>query len=376
MTLLAGTLAAASNVQNSLVEKADHFTITIPAGASSQTYTLPSTFVKDRTAIIFQGQRSGGSMNGANKLCRIELTDGNTVTAKTQVVDAVNDRIVQGQVIQFAAFAVTKVYHDVYFKPSGQAGNNYIGWTTTDRPSERCVVFYLGSNTTNTGQNLQDCAGAIRFELTSPSFTLYGGFITSDSLSNASDVTIGFCIVDFKPGIVKRSSMTSSGSAPSPLPSTSASTLTAISASRQIGNTTSLYGYAGFNYVLGGFQAQLAAMIVNGTGSAANVDRGDSGAFSSGSLQWYGVEFDSKWVKSLQSGNPVLSPTVGTANDTVSSVNLNKSILSYLGCWTDNVSASMYYSTIKMQSATQVRSERVNTATYFSSTSWQLLEFR
>lgn len=167
---------------------------TIPGGSNSDTYTLASTVDPDYTVVFYDGQQiySASTYDAAKNMGRIELTDGDTLTASTSGTIA-SSREFQAVVIEFDPTIVELV----------QSGTITIGASDADEtatlgtaaPTDRSFVMWHGQTTASVAN---DHAGVCAWLQLTNSTTVTA---TRGTSSNANAITVGYSVVTLVDGI-------------------------------------------------------------------------------------------------------------------------------------------------------------------------------
>lgn len=195
-----GALAAASGKTwcgvdmtaggTSYVTSVQPFSITIGNGETSHTATITS--VDTSLAAIFYGGRSTALTLPYTGSVRLELTDATTVTAYRNTADTLTVTAT-GTVVQFTSAAIQSIQHGYVAIPaSAQSATATVSAVTTSN----AALVWLGTETASSSANqVRNLAGATLTDSTT---------VTASFGNNAgAGGKVGFCLVEFKAGIVQ-----------------------------------------------------------------------------------------------------------------------------------------------------------------------------
>jgi len=186
---VAGMMFNASVWGKRYADKIQHVSITISAGATSNTATIASVDTA-KSFVIFLGHTSNLAADQNDRSSpRVSLTNSTTVTAQRNTADGVSTTVVSAVVISTTHYLVESIQQGTVAVTSSTSGTA----TITSVDTTRSAVFYLG----NTGT---DSAASVprRYAVTLTNATT----VTANSNSSAS-ATVGFVVVQFRAAVIK-----------------------------------------------------------------------------------------------------------------------------------------------------------------------------
>lgn len=185
--------------QNSLIKSIQEVEIAIAAAATSNTATLGTTVDKNKSIILWNGTRLSAATNdGAQTDCRVELTNGTTVTAYVTATGGTAIRTVRATVVEFYPFVCDDVSHGTITIANGQF-NNIGNLANNISSSARACHIYLGANSSVTGD-----AQRINSRFAYVDFASFGSPTSLGAYRGGTSgtLTVGYCVVNFRPGIL------------------------------------------------------------------------------------------------------------------------------------------------------------------------------
>lgn len=347
---------------NSLVKSIQEVEITIAAASTSNTATLGTTVVKQNSIVLFHGRRTGSNANRDEINCRIELTNNTTVTASVNSASTnAADRIVRATVVEFYPWAIKNIVHDTL---TITAGNNFntknLGFSVA--VPGNTFIAYLGNTTNNT-------ADSGRISSANAGVILSGSDAQGIRGGSANSVVVGYCAVEFQPGVVQASEVAlinvSSGL------SSNTKVLSSLTNANHV-----LTFWGGAAYTDGFTTEEVMGYLVSAI--SAKVER-SAAASSNSTCYMKFLQFNPKFIKDRQAGQDTF--TAGQATKDISigtGISANR-LVNYIGHKTTNAFSNTEYTlpTIKTKDSDELRLERATGTDfgYVPTVSWEMLEF-
>lgn len=364
---------------NSIIKSIQEVEITIAAASTSNTATLSTTVDKSKSIILFQGRRTASTSNRDEINCRVELTNNTTVTAAVNSASTnASDRVVRAVVVEFHPWVIKNIKHGTI--TIGSLSNSAVDFPLSEFGSQSAdelsaapsVAIHLGETTTNNGDSgrIASAFGNAQVYFSQVGASFQAGILAGRG-ANSGSVTIGYCLVQFQPGIVRA---VQPGNAFTQITSGNAfgtRSLAQINSASKV-----LTALGGWSYVDGFTTEEILGFLVDETSLRA--ERNSSYA-SSGSILLQAVEFYPKWIKSRQSNQSAMDAGVATKDITITAVDTSKSFVHYLGHKTTNAFSNTEYTipTVKLESSTAVRLARATGTDfgYVPTVSFEVIEF-
>lgn len=351
----AGILGAAG--QNSPFKSVQNYEVVIAAGASSQTQSLSTPVNKSRAYAYNNRDRTGASAyNASLHEVSVELTDGNTVTVKTNGTDGSNSRTVSICVVELFEWACIDVQHFVISMSTSETSKSYTLPRQVDpNYSHPC---HTGQNCSSTLQNRDRSLARV-------SMASDGSAVTATRVGSGS-VTLdvyGFVINWRSPAVssVQRFSVTFSGNVISS---------TAALSSVDTAKTMLYYGGCTNN----AFQSQnLRGELTDGTTVTATC--GATSTDSSRVLNGTAVVFKGDYVKSENHGAAQIASGNTTTDNTITAVVQNKTLIHSCGWSSDTGASNVNHSSVYPTSTTNIREQRGITGSN-NNHAWRALEVK
>lgn len=329
----------ARSVTGPFIVSAQQVTITIGSLASSATATI-SAVDTSKSFLVFGGYTTTSSVRNVSACQpRIELTNGTTVTAYRDSTISTTSTTVKCTVLEFNSRFIKSVQRGTI----SIAGTNSATATISAVDPANSVSIYLGSTCTNT--------------TTSNSFFISYNVLTDATTVTAttaavSNSTVGFCVVEFQPNIIKSVQQ-------NVFTSTSSATVETSSI-----NTVSLNDSVMF---FGGYSTLASAFVNIGycrlaAPNSISFEREGTATFTRTYSNTV-VEFYPGVIKRVQR---FLSPQVSSAtlDTTISPVSLSASgVINLMQSGPATVDPSQYYMTGELTTSTNFRSTTVTSNT-------------
>ena len=327
--------------------------ITIPAGATSQTYTLPIS-VGAKTFFVYQhftDTNTGGT--ASEVLARLELTNSTTVTAYRNTSDATFTTTINAVLVDGTDLLIDSVeYGTISISGSPSTGTASISSVDTSRS----VVFPLGNTTTNTSSTPNGKNAAV----TLTNATTVTGRIGVNSVT----ATAGFVVVQFKADVIQSVQQFTTAYTSSSL--TDDQTISSVTEANTMlvwGGTVNITDTNGL-YRLSLLNSTTARLTRQGTGVGSRA-------------AYYTVlEFVPGVINSTQAGTiQMQSVTSNTA--TITSVDASKSICAWMG-WSlgyVNGAEPSYWCRVTLTNGTTVTSNCATSSGDSKIIGYQVTEF-
>lgn len=364
--------------QNSLIKCIAEVEISIASGSTSNTATLSATVDKNKSIIFWQGTRTPtDAPDQAQIAARVELTDGDTVTATVNSVSSVSAaRIVRATVVEFYPWVIEgNVDHATVAIDSGQTvGVGGAADYLTVSNSGRAGRVYLGATTTATGDSKRINTAFARLE---------GAIDDSYSVvaikgSTTGAMVAGVCQWIWAQGVIKARAFTTVN-----ITAGNASNAVTLSGTSPSVLANCLTVWCGTTYS-DGFTEHNAYLYQNSATQVTGVREQTTGQAT---IEVLVFEFLSKWVgQGKQAAQTTFTAGQATEDVTITAIkNVGgsvpaKNLTNYLHFTIDNAFGSINYvmNTVKTQSSTAIRHER-GTGTDFGNVpvcSMEAFEFR
>lgn len=339
------------------------FEITIPAGATSGTTTLPRPFNTGKTLPVWNGYHCADTaLNPATDFPDVALTDSRTLTATTNTANATFDRVVRVTLFEFNDFAI---------RGNIQFGTvNFSANTTADATilpvSSLAAIQYLGQTTNRTAYNLIRDSVELSFTSSTNVRGTRGNFTAADTIA------VRFAVVDFNPGVLA-SLQTALVNIPSGSTSGTATINSVVPA-----NCMTLYG--GFRQTVLGTDNKTfwpRGELTDATTLTAYQNTASAAGQSEENLRMTVLEFNPLYLYRRQGGNAVIASGAATQDDTISESLSAKTGLSYLWQTTNtNSNSNAPFSSVKLNSSTQARAERGSNPATTVTTAWEAVHVK
>lgn len=328
--------------------------IAIGSGAASATQTVDR--VGTGTAVIFPGGfiSSSTGTNPAITLPRLELTNATTVTAYRNTSDT-STVTVKGTLIYFNSNAVASIQQGTIVFASGDATKTA---TITSVGTGNSMVINLGNTTAKTTSSSGE---------TVPSLTLTNATtVTATRGVTGTALTVGYAVIEFKPGIVKSlqqltSTLNSSNN-------TDNVTITAVNPQNTI------IGYGGMNSTGSTFSNTQATMKLTTQSNIAFFRAGVS--TGNRNYQYAVMEFIPGVLDNILRDSLTFSSgssTTATVPTTLTSLG----VCSQIG-YISSGSATQYnqvFSNLELTNSTTVTTARGTSAAFISGSGYELFTF-
>lgn len=347
---------------NSLVKSIQEVEITIAAASTSNTATLGTTVVKQNSIVLFHGRRTASSSNRDEINCRVELTNNTTVTASVNSTSTnAEDRIVRATVVEFYPWAIKNIVHDTL---TISAGNNFntksLGFSVS--VPGNAFIAYLGNTTDNT-------ADSGRISSANAGVIISGSVAQGIRGGSSNSVVIGYCAVEFHPGIVQASEVAFIS-----INASQSSNTRALTALTNASHVLTFWG--GAAYTDGFTTEEVMGYLV----SAASAKAERSATASSISTCYMKLlQFNPKFIKDRQAGQDTFTAGQATKDISIGAGNSANRLVNYIGHMTTNAFSDTQYTlpTIKTKDSDELRLERATGTDfgYVPTVSWEMLEF-
>ena len=338
----------------SIISSIQQVKVTIAAASTSGTATITSVDTT-RTAIFFQGCGTSELTSPAKCYSRCTLTNATTVTVTRNTQANTGTVTLQCLVVEFAASAITRVQYGTITMTAATSNTA----TITSVDTSKSVCLYLGWTTTMTTTSALEC---------SPTLVLTNATtVTASRGSATNNTTASYCVLEFASGITT-SIQAFTKAAITTTTTTETSTLSSVTT----GNTMLLWD--GFKTTLTGAVNETDLYYSLALTNATTVTYTRIGtANTNRTLCGTAIEFASGKVNSKQSGTITLD-SVTSNTSTITSVVTGKTIVPCSGWRTINSDYDSNLLYTKLNSATQIITER-NTANGIPISSYQVMEF-
>lgn len=327
--------------QLKLLKSVQNYEITIPAASNSATQALGTAVNKAHAYAYFNGVRKSNSsaFSAAEDETAVELTNGSTVTVKTNSASTVSaDRIVSVQVVEFWPWAA-QVQHGVMNIADGAQDATATLARAVD--FNRSVFIHTGQTCTSTSQNQSRCASRGSLQT--------GGLGVDCARRDTTDAQATYyCVVQFAPGILKFKRQLSQAFIGNI--QTSDATIPAV----VVNNTILFWG----GYTNNGFQNDIISAELT---SSTNV-RFSGGQVTTSTARTAAAtvaEFNPKFVlQAAQACGDQITGAATTQNKTVSAIVLANTLIHRTGFHTSTTASNYDAPTLYPTSTTNVRSQR------------------
>lgn len=359
-----------------LVKNVQQIEITITAGSATGQAAIPSPVQKDKTSIHYLGLRTTDALIAHNSsIPRVELTDGNTVTAYLNTANSTDNITVMVQLVEWSDIAVNKVYHGATLIPTGddawfeQVEDEY-NVDAAGHEEGVTAIIHLGSTSSSSAQGLRENTNTFgsssEFDFNPYELTADIGVLPFRDQNEANTLLCGWCIISFRKGVVKQFATVTGAKF-------TGSTL-AVSHGETFDLDNTMMFWGGFA-AAGGFQDQMPRMVLGATDVTLTVGASMANrVYSVCSV----IEFWPKWIEQRVENEVTIGTGVAVVDDTVSAFDRTKTLLSMLGFSTDNAASNMNlsYPTIEFTSDTNIRVQRQTSSGVYSTTvSYIAMEF-
>ena len=347
------TFPATFFATSGIVKSLTRFSITIGNGATSNTATISA--VDTANSAVFFNMWTTSYTGDAPRLYspRVSLTNSTTVTASRDTADTATITV-RGYVIEFKPSAIASIQQSTVTLPSSTASNTA---TISSVNTSRSMLLYQGITNTTTTTSPQGVFSNI--ELTNSTTVT-----ATRANGTTAVVTIGFCVVEFKAGII------SSVQSRTATQATSSTTITDTISSVDITRSIILYNGALAN--TSGIISWLYSIELASATSVSLTRLGTSAV--SRTIKYQVVEFAAGILKSNIQRNATVVSGATFADTTVSAVVEDKSSVISAGFKTDGASPNERCSTVTTVNDTTVRAQK-NTGTNVSTHAWNLAEW-
>lgn len=331
------------------------FEITIGTGATSNTYSLPTGVNTSNSVIFFGGFTTDNTGTAFREFMpRVEITNGTTVTAYRNTSSASFGVTVRGTVVEFDSSLIGSVQRGTV----GIASSSISGTATISSvDTSRTVVFYLGhtnSSTTSSGQTVM-----CRIDLTDATT------ITANRGSSSSAaLTVGYCAVEFAPGIVNALQVRALA--------LSGSSTTATDTISSVNMANTMLVYQGATCTSSTLNAYLYNLELTGSTQVSLV-RGASTSISR-TVAYTVLEFVSGVLASVQRGTQAVA-SVTSADATISTVDTSRAVANWTGFSTGASTLDERFASVKLLDATTVRAQKNTAGSSTSTPGYEAVEF-
>lgn len=159
-------------------------TISIAAGATSNTATLTSAVDITRTRLVYLGMVGGADATVAPVACRVALTDSVTVTATVNTTSAGAARVVGFEVIEYAPGVIRAIRRGTIATTASATGTDTITAVNVDKSTLDNLGF------TTDGASTSPASAQVRVDLTNATTVTVTGI-------GSVDRTVGYQVVEW-----------------------------------------------------------------------------------------------------------------------------------------------------------------------------------
>ncbi len=338
-----------------------HITVTIAAGQTVGSTTLPRGVNPLKTALLgYGGQRSAeATLNPAEDFARVTLS-GNVVTATRNTANASDSVILQVGFAEFKPWVVEKIIYDTVTS----SANTQADKTITSVNTARAFPIYLGQSTDRTTYNYIRDAVVLQLQAATNIRINRGNFTAGDN------ITVGFCVVEFKPGIINLIQ--------SALVSVAAGGTSSTASITAVDMNATLCVCTGFQQtVLGVDDKRHWPYIALTATDTLTATINTLHASSVPQIRVYVIEFKRKWVKSVTRGVTTIASGDPSATGVIAVKDTPHTLISHLRMTTNTSSTSdAPWTTAAIASKTAVTLARGSSPATTATTSWEAFEFQ
>jgi len=150
-------------------------TITIAAGATSNTATLAIPVDPNRSRLVFCGVSAPAADLAESAACRVTFTNSNTITGAVNTTGSGN-RIISFEVLTYPAGVIRSIQRDT--SATGTKAISAVG--------DRATIDYLGHTTTSASPGTGEALASVRISST-----------IQVTIAGAGSNTVGFQVTDW-----------------------------------------------------------------------------------------------------------------------------------------------------------------------------------
>jgi hypothetical protein len=340
---------------SSYVNSVQHVSITIPTGAASATATISP--VGSLAFIMFGGFRTTTATATNVGFARVELTNATTVTAYRQSSSGSDTVNVWCDVVDATSNLVASVQAGSVTMASGVVSDTA---TIAATNASHTVIHQLGLTSTQASLNLTALETVI---------SLSGTTVTAERQTSSGALTVGYVVIEFQAAALNSAVQNFSKSWTS-----SSSTATQAITSIDPDKTLLFWGGSYANTSSSESKALQRIALTNGTTVTLSTQTAGSIACL---CHFSVVEFAPGVLASaVQRGTTSLSGGSGSGSTSISSITVNKSLLSFLHYNSSQIAANINHvcTAVELDSATTVTTLRQGTAGSVIS-SWEVAHF-
>lgn len=344
-----------------LVKQIIQGSIVIAAASSGNTATIPAV---DRrySIIIYDGftTENTAAMDARLQYPRLSFSDSVTVSAITNTADATYARTVYFTVIEFYPWAIRSIQTGTILLNGVASATATVNAVNT---SNAFVLFQGQTHSSNTGD----------FNYTQGNLELTNSTtVTARKNSGAINaLTIGYCVVEFNPGIVKSAQQVSATIA--------AGSATATSAISSVDINNSILIYQGFN---------AATFSTNNTTFITRMDLTDATTVTFTRVGTASittpcraavVEFHPIFIRQKQKGTTAIGSGAASNTSSITPVDNKKTFVTWNG-FTDSANhaanPAVTYGAVELTDGSTVTARRGASNTDTVTVGWEAIEFR
>lgn len=159
-------------------------TISIAAGATSNTATLTNAVDTTRTRLVYVGMVGANDATVDAAACRLALTDSVTVTASVNSVSGAGSRVVGYEVVEYAPGVIRAIRRGTITVTGSTAGTDTITAVNVDKST----LDYLGFTTD--GASTAPATAIVRVDLTNATT------VTANGLGSVNR-TVGYQVIEW-----------------------------------------------------------------------------------------------------------------------------------------------------------------------------------
>lgn len=179
-----------------LVKSIQIIEVTLGAADTSKTGTLGTTVVKGKSIAIYLGTRTNQDTDGSRFMARGELTNGTTVTVSRNTASTAAETVtVCMAIIEFYAWAIVNIAHGTVVITAGTT--NFATPAFTPSVDKDTVCIYNGNTTDKTADSAR--VSGLYAEI---AYGIGLNRVTATA-GGTQTYTVGYCLVQFTPGIIK-----------------------------------------------------------------------------------------------------------------------------------------------------------------------------
>lgn len=344
-----------------LIKQIIRGSITIAAGSSGNTGTIPAVDTR-YAAIIYNGFTTANTaaMDARLQYPRLSFSDKTTISALTNTADATYARTVYYTVIEFYPWAIRSIQTGTILLNGATSATATINSVNT---SNAFVLFQGQTHSSNTGD----------FNYTQGRLSLTNATTVTAEKNSAfiNALTIGYCVIEFNPGIVKSVQQVSATIA--------AGSASITGAINSVDTANSLLFFNGWNN---------ASFATNDTRYIPRADLTDATTVTFTRIATASmttpcratvVEFHPIYIRQKQKGTTAIGSGATSNTSTITAVDTNKTFVTWNG-FTDSANHSsnpaVTYGSIEITNGTTLTARRGSSNTDTVTVGWEATEFR